>query len=917
MAKRILTATTVVLLVGLAGRLNAQLPQAQLDSIYPPGGKAGSQVDVKITGKDLEEAYQLRFSHDGITAEPRRNEPNDVEPNPKPIDNQFIVKIADNVPPGIYEVSAVGRFGISNTRAFIVGKGDEIVASGNQTSPESATDLPFGASVYSTVGNDQVNYYKIAAKKDQRILVDCFAERIDSSLDATLVLYGTDGHKLRTVRDSESTDPVLDFTAPADGDYVVGVYDFVYRGGADYFYRLSVTSTPWIDFVFPPAGQPGSNDQYTIYGRNLPNGSPVEGVKIDGAPLQQQQVNIALPAEPTVYGDGRLAAPHTAFVEGFVYRLDSPQGPSNPVAIGLAKAPVVKEQEPNNDGDTAAAVTLPVEYVGQLYPAGDVDCVSFEAKKGDTIWIDVLSHRLGASTDPVLAVQRVTKNGDNIQVSQVAEVDDASPPAAGNQFKPFDTGSKDPSYKLTVNDDATYRVVVRDLYGTSRGDPRFVYRLHISKPQPDFRLAAYAEPVKQGNGFRPTGVVVRRGGSTAVDIRIDRQHDYDGDIAITAEGLPAGVTCSETTVGGNATEAALVIDADENAAAWAGSIRVVGKANVGGKDVVRNAVPGTIVWESQSAQQQPIGGRTSQTIPLAVVDREVVPATVSVGDGSVVETSIGGKVEWPIKLTRRNNFKDDLKLNQVGLPGEFGAKDTTVKGDEGKYELALTNNKLVPGTYTFYLKGPAKFKYARIPEAQKQAEDEQKRLDEVVKQFDAKNKEAAEALNKAKQDKQPQDAVAALEEAAKKAADNLKIAQDLKKAADAAINNAKQQSQEKDLTTDVYSSAVRIRVAATPIVATVSPDSAAVKQGEKAQIKVAVERKYGFDDQVDVSIKGPAGVGGKLTIPKGQNEGMLEVSTAVNTPEGEQACTIDLQVKFNNVTLQSSETIKLNVTKAS
>jgi hypothetical protein len=462
--------------------------------------------------------------------------------------------------------------------------------------------------------------------------------------------------------------------------------------------------------------------------------------------------------------------------------------------------------------------------------------------------------------------------------------------------------------------------------------------------------------MKAGNGFRPAGAVVRRGGSAVVNVRIDRQHDFDGDITITAEGLPGGLSCDETTVGGNVTEAALVINATEDAAAWAGSIRILGKANIAGKEVARDAVGGTILWESQNVQQQPIGGRTSQTIPLAVVDKEMMPATVTVGDGNVVETSIGGKVEFPIKLVRRNEFKDDLKLNQVGLPNDFGAKDTTVKGDEGKYELALTNNKIVPGTYTFYLRGPAKFKYARIPEAQKEAEDEQKRLDELVKQFDAKNKEAAEAVNKAKQDeqqaanelKQAEDAknkadaennnvegaAAALtaaqekaktaeaarvaaEEAAKKAQEDLKLAQDLKKAADNAINGAKQQSQVKDVTTDVYSTAVRIRVAATPITASVSPDSAQVKQGEKAQIKVAVERKYGFDDQVDVSIQGPAGVGGKLTIAKGQNEGMLEVTTAANTPEGEQSCTVNLQVKFNNVTLQSSETIKLIVAKAS
>ena len=33
-------------------------------------------------------------------------------------------------------------------------------------------------------------------------------------------------------------DPLIDFEAPADGDYVVGLYDFIYAGGGDYYYRL-------------------------------------------------------------------------------------------------------------------------------------------------------------------------------------------------------------------------------------------------------------------------------------------------------------------------------------------------------------------------------------------------------------------------------------------------------------------------------------------------------------------------------------------------------------------------------------------------------------------------------------------------------------------------------------------------------
>lgn len=919
MVNRILTAACASIIVILTiGRVAAQLPHTQLNLIYPPGGKIGGEVEVKIAGKDLDDARQLKFSHDGITAQTRKKgEPNEVEPDPKPIPNEFTVKIADNVPPGVYEVSAVGRFGISNTRAFVVSNNDMVVAAGDHGSIGKALELSVGSTVFGAVNGDQVNHYKFQAKKDQRVLIDCRAERIDSSMDATLVLFGPNGRKLRTVRDTQCCDPVLDFSAPADGEYVVGVYDFVFRGGANYFYHMSVASSPWIDFVIPPAGKPGSNDQYTIYGRNLPGGSPVDGLSIDGTSLQQLKVNIALPGDPAQISAGHLVSPHSAFVGGHVYRLGSPQGPSNPITIGFAQGQVVQEQEPNNNGDAAATVTLPCEYTGQFYPVGDIDWVAFEAKKGETVWINLLSHRLGAATDPVLVVQKVKKDGDKVQASQVAEVDDSSAPAQNNQFKPFDTGSRDASYKLDVGEDATYRVMVRDLYGTSRGDPRFIYRLQISHAQPDFRLAAYPQPVKAGDkGMRPAGAVLRRGGAAVVNVRIHRQHGFNGDISIAAEGLPEGVSGNEIIATGGASDGVLVLTATEDAAAWAGSIRIVGKATVNGAEVSRSAIGGTIVWESQNAQQQPIGGRTSQTIPLAVMDKETSPATITIGDGSIVETSLGGKIQLPIKLARRHGFGGDLKLTPAGLPKDFGAKETTVKGGEGKYEVALTNNKIAPGMYAFYLRGQAKFKYARNPEAQKEAEAEQKRVGELVKQFEAKNKEAADALNKAKQDKQPEDAIKKLEEAAKKAADNLKLAQDLKKAADGAINGAKEQAKQKDVTTSVFSTAVRIRVEATPIKATLSSAAASIKQGEKAQVKITVERKYGFDDQIEISIKGPAGVGGKVNIAKGQNEGMLEITTDGKTPVGEHECQINFQVKFNNVTLQSTETLKLNVNQA-
>ena len=58
-----------LIFAGLMGAIvRAELPQARLTSIIPPGGKIGTDVEVTASGADLDEASGLRFSHPGIVA---------------------------------------------------------------------------------------------------------------------------------------------------------------------------------------------------------------------------------------------------------------------------------------------------------------------------------------------------------------------------------------------------------------------------------------------------------------------------------------------------------------------------------------------------------------------------------------------------------------------------------------------------------------------------------------------------------------------------------------------------------------------------------------------------------------------------------------------------------------------------------
>jgi len=121
------TFLAAVLLASVMGAA-AQLPQPKLFTVFPPGAKAGTTVDVALTGADLDD-IQLHFTHPGITAKALA----------KP--NQFAISVAANVPTGSYEARAFGRFGLSNPRTFMVGTLPEVNEKSDNKSLESAQEI--------------------------------------------------------------------------------------------------------------------------------------------------------------------------------------------------------------------------------------------------------------------------------------------------------------------------------------------------------------------------------------------------------------------------------------------------------------------------------------------------------------------------------------------------------------------------------------------------------------------------------------------------------------------------------------------------------------------------------------------------------------------------------------------------------
>lgn len=726
--------------------VSAQLPGTRLDSVFPPGAQVGQTVEVTLSGVDLDDVDRLEFSHPGITATRKMAEPGPFDDGPQPVENQFVVSVKANVPAGQHEVRCQGKYGLSNPRTFVVDTLAEALEKEPNGKEEEATEVAVPGVINGQLnGGADLDWLRFAGTAGQRLLIDGHARRIDSRSDVVLTVLTSDGRILAENRQGHAGDPLIDLQLPANGDYFILVRDSLYQGGADFVYRLVISTRPHVDFVFPPAGNPGSNDEYTVYGRNLPGGQN-SNLQLDGQTLQQLKVRIAIPGNvgDSLTFSSRLD-PHQAGMDGLEYRVASPAGPSNPVLITAVTAPVVREQADNESPAKAQVLTLPCEVVGQFFPKRDMDWYTFEAKANDVFTIEVYSHRLGLPTDPGLLVQRVTKNDSGEeQVSQIVWVDDVTD---NNRGKEFDHRTNDPSYRFVAPADGTYRVLVRDSHSAVKSDPRLVYRLAIRPEQPDFRLAA--APVDLSGS-----ILLRKGAREAIRVTAFRQDGYDGEIRVSATGLPNGVTSEEVIIGPGSNYTMVVLTAADGAPAGNGSVQIIGKGKVDGGDVTRTARVGLplerIPFQQPNSNVASISARLTDRIQVSVSDVEKSLVALTAGDGKIIETARGGVIKIPYTVVRAEGVGGNITGFPTGLPPNVGVPQVGIgSNDKGEFELRLQANT-PPGTYSFYLASMAQgVQYSRNPEAAEAAKKRQEEMAKILMEAQQKAQAAVQAAQQA------------------------------------------------------------------------------------------------------------------------------------------------------------------------
>lgn len=721
----------------IATASQAQLPQPKLDWIYPPGGQLGTKVEVAVAGTDLEEGREILFSHPGIAGRLRRTAADEFYAEGQPIANAFTVEIAADVPPGLYDAQVVGRHGVSTARIFQVGSVEAAVDNGANHADDKAQPLKMGSVVSGRMDAELDDVYSVELKEGEELTCEAWAQRIDSQAQVWIEIGRPDGTPLIIPRRRAGRDPLVHFKAPANGKYIIRVHEALYRGGEAYFYRLSLRQQYPAIYAFPPAVLPGKETEVSLFGA-------VEGSNLGAVKLGAIRVGTSTNASGTTgFNRPLTAGPCEADVEKFAYQPADATTAVEPIWLGVAYADVQPEQEPNDVSSKAQRIN-PGEVAGQFFPKGDADWFEFQPDAAGEWVFEVISQRLGLATDAQLVVFRVKKNdagGENIE--QVAEADngDARPSRPG-----CNTTTDDPYLRVALEKGVTYRVFVRDANSLSHAEPSNLYRLVVRRPRPDFCLLAAPTSSWNADAAVPARapLVVRAGGALVVPVVAIRQDGFSGDIAVSTEGLPEGLSCEPVMIRKDKSEANLVILADAAAKAWVGAVRVVGTSSVGEAKLRHEAVATSLVTDTATAKFE--RARLNHRLMIAVAP-EAAPISLR-WNSSTLEASPGGVATGKLAVAIRTELKDALAATPIGLPDGVTAK-FALSDDKQSATLDLTVDAKVPvGTYDFLLSAKPKVMYRNNPEAAVRAAEEQARIAQLVADLKSQREHLVAAAGK-------------------------------------------------------------------------------------------------------------------------------------------------------------------------
>ncbi len=695
----------------------------ELASLSTRGVQIGATGRIKLFGKHLAEVTAVGASHEKLAAKLIAVE--------SPTQVEIEVTVAADLPRGRYEIWLTNAGGQSNRQALHVDDLPQATEVEPNDALVQATSISVPTDLWGVLGaKGDIDSFAFEARAGQKLVFLVAAGSIGSKADVVLTLYDARGRLLADQNEAGS-DPLMAFTVPADGRYVIQVSDLTRSGSAEHFYRLSLGELAVATSVFPLSMPANRETEVEVTGFNVPAGLKVKVPAAAGG-------EVDVPLEAKTYRQRK------------------------PLKVVVGNLPETLEAEPNDNAAQATPLSVPGTVGGRIQAVADNDYFRFESKAGQTWIVETDAARRGSPVDTAIEVlsadgkpiERVLlqavrdsyitfrgidgnsrdcrlTNWEEMQLNQLVYLNGEvvklfrSPrgPDSGFLFYEGDGGKRlcyfdttgtvhavdepcfivephAPGSKLVssglpviplyyVNDDdgqrrlgsdsrltftapadGAYVVRVRD--ARDDGGPRFAYRLTVRPPRPDFnvRLAGASPTVEAGSGKR-------------FALEVDRIDGFEGEVQVDLSGLPEGFRASSPLViqaGHREAEGVVFAAADARPPTPEALAKMVvqAKATVDGKDVVKAV---------NSLGQLKLGPKPKLLVRLEPADLVIAPGTTVSAMLIVERNGHDDLVTFSV-----DNLPHGVIVDNIGLSGVLMPKG------ENERQIFITADAWVPET---------------------------------------------------------------------------------------------------------------------------------------------------------------------------------------------------------------------------
>ncbi|MEO1526285.1 MAG: pre-peptidase C-terminal domain-containing protein [Planctomycetota bacterium] len=611
-------------LAAVAPTADATLPV--VTRIEPRGVVRGEETVIKLFGARIGDASEVLCDLPGLEIlEVKAVNGSTVEVK---------VKAAADLTPGLYPFRLVTKSGIANLRLLGVGSMpvvNEVEPNNDFASPQV---IPLNSTIDGVVKREDVEHFQVELKAGQTLNVEIEGIRVAFSLnnqnilDPYIAILDEGRFEVASSDDSPllQQDGFCSYTAPKDGKYTILVRDSSFRGSDLGSYRLHVGTFPRPVAVIPAGGPPSTMLDAAL-------------VLSDGT---RRDAKIQLPSEPYERW-------------GVVTQDDTGITPS-PNWIRVNDLPVALEQEPNDDRTKAPVVPVPGAYCGVIDKANDFDCFTFEAKKGVKYRVEVFARNVLRS--PLDAVVNVF----NPKHATVVSNDDSR-------------GRIDPYLEFDAKEDGKHTVRIYDhLRG---GSPMHAYRIEVTTPQPSVNVV-----LKELRRSEAQPVAVPIGGSVAMVVTAQRDR-YNGEVNLTLDGLPEGVTATTFPMPPGRPEVPVLLTASADAKHNASLYTITAKG-----DAKNPLIGGTLSQNHNlvlGQNRRAMFTYVTKRAAMAVTD--AVPFSVELVQPKTPIVRNGSK-SLKVKITKNEGFDDRVTFRTVYNPPGIGINNSRYI-DKGKTEVDI------------------------------------------------------------------------------------------------------------------------------------------------------------------------------------------------------------------------------------